>query len=174
MNTASQERLDKVFPKLATKIRQLSTLLAAEDIFLTVAQGLRTIEEQDALFFKGRDSDGDVINKAQIVTNARGGHSWHNFGLAVDCYPEGTDLKIDWNPQHPQWKRMEVIGVSLGLCSGANWVRLVDAPHFQLTGRFPEGAPTDEVRELYKSGGLLAVWTAVEASLPEEAEGASA
>lgn len=169
MNTASQERLKAVFPLLATKIYQLSTLMAAEELFITVAQGLRTIEEQDALFAKGRDAEGNVINKAQVVTNARGGHSWHNFGLAVDCYPvDKTSNGVDWNPQHPDWKRMEALGVSLGLTSGANWIRIVDAPHFQLTGRFPVGAPDDEVRELYKSGGLLAVWAAVEASLPAE------
>lgn len=169
MNTASQERLKLVFPKLAQKIYQLSTLLAAEDIFITVAQGLRTVEEQQALWLKGRDSDGDVVNKAQVVTNAPGGHSYHNFGLAVDVYPaDKVTGAIDWNPAHPQWKRMEELGVSLGLTSGAHWVRLVDAPHLQLTGRFPEGAPTDEVRALYEKGGLLAVWLEVEMSLPAE------
>jgi peptidoglycan LD-endopeptidase CwlK len=169
MNTASQDRLKLVYPKLATKIYQLSTLMAAEELFITVAQGLRTVEEQDALFAKGRDEHGAVINKAQIVTNARGGNSYHNYGLAVDCYPVDKESGgVDWNPSHPDWKRMESLGVSLGLTSGANWIRIVDAPHFQLTGRFPVGAPDDEVRELYKSGGLQAVWAAVEASLPEE------
>jgi len=164
MNQISQERLSMVCPELKDKICQLSTQLAAEGIYITVAQGLRTVEEQDALFAKGRDSAGNVVNKAQVVTNARGGHSWHNFGLAVDCYPVDKETGgVDWNPQHPQWKRMEEIGVSLGLTSGANWERLVDAPHFQLTGRFPEAAPSDEVRELYKQGGLLAVWAATHA-----------
>lgn len=170
MNTVSQERLKAVWPALATKIYQLSTLLAAEDIYISVVQGLRTVEEQDSLFAKGRDSDGDVVNKAQVVTNARGGHSWHNFGLAVDCAPTDQKGAIDWNPQHPHWKRMEELGVSLGLTSGANWVRLVDAPHLQITGRFPEGAPDDEVRELFNKGGLGAVWMAVELSLPKEPE----
>lgn len=170
MNASSQERLKAVCPILAQKIYQLSTLLAAEDIYIAVVQGLRTVEEQDALFAKGRDSDGDVIHKGQVVTNARGGHSWHNFGLAVDCAPVEQTGSIDWNPSHPQWKRMEELGVSLGLTSGANWVRLVDAPHLQLTGRFPEGAPTDEVRELYAKGGLEAVWMAVELSLSKETE----
>jgi peptidoglycan L-alanyl-D-glutamate endopeptidase CwlK len=168
MDIASQDRLKRVFPGLAQKIYQLSTLLAAQDVYITVAQGLRTVEGQDALFAKGRDAMGNIINKSQVVTNARGGHSWHNFGLAVDCYPIGKDKTIDWNQQHPQWKLMEQEGTSLGLTCGANWVRLVDAPHFQLTGRFPVGAPTDEVRELYKQGGLSAVWAEVEASFPPQ------
>jgi hypothetical protein len=165
LNTASQERLKLVCPDFADIVNTLYAQCAAENIFLTVAQGLRTWKDQDGLWLKGRDAEGNVINKAQVVTNARGGESWHNFGLAVDCYPENVAGMIDWNPAHPQWKRMEVIGVSLGLTSGANWIRLVDAPHFQLTGRFPVGAPDDEVRELYKSGGLAAVWAAVLASV---------
>jgi D-alanyl-D-alanine carboxypeptidase len=174
MNQASQDRLKLVYPRFADKIYKLSTLMAAEDLHITVAQGLRTVDEQDELYAKGRDSEGNVVDKAKVVTNARGGNSWHNFGLAVDCYPADQAGGVDWNPQHPDWKRMEALGVSLGLTSGANWIRIVDAPHFQLTGRFPVGAPTDEVRELYKTGGLLAVWAAVEASLPAEAEGARA
>lgn len=161
MNVASQQRLMTVWSVLAQKIYQLSTLLAAENIFITVAQGLRTVEEQDALFAKGRDAQGNVTNKALVVTNARGGNSYHNFGMAVDCYPVDQAGAVDWNPQHPQWKRMEELGVSIGLTTGANWIRIVDAPHFQLTGRFPENAPNDEVRALYAQGGLQAVWDQV-------------
>jgi peptidoglycan LD-endopeptidase CwlK len=177
VNTTSQDRLKLVYPKLATKIYQLSTLLALEDIYITVAQGLRAGDYQHSLWLKGRNPDGsyiDPIHHKGVVTNADAGHSWHEMGVAVDCDILNKDGSIDWNAEHPTWKRMEALGVSLGLTSGANWIRIVDAPHFQITGRFPVGAPNDEVRELYKSGGLLAVWTAIEASLPEEAEGASA
>lgn len=167
LNTASQERLKLVCPEFADMINTLYAQCAAEDNFLTVAQGLRTWEEQDGLWLKGRDAEGNVINKALVVTNARGGESWHNFGLAVDCYPENVAGIIDWNPAHPVWKRMEEIGQSLGLTSGANWIRLVDAPHFQLTGRFPVNAPDDEIRELYKTDGLPAVWAAVLASVKQ-------
>lgn len=155
MNQISQERLKLVYPRLADKINQLSTRLAVEGIYIAVVQGLRTIAEQQAIFEQGRSAPG------KIVTNAPGGHSWHNFGLSVDCAIENPDCSIDWNANHPQWKRMEQIGVSLGMTSGANWVRIVDAPHFQLTGRFPENAPTDEVRELIKSG-IDSVWAEVE------------
>lgn len=168
MNASSQEKLKLVFPRLADLIEQLSTRCIPEGFYIIVSQGLRTVEEQQALYDQGRTTPG------KIVTNAPGGHSWHNFGLAVDCDVVEKDGKIDWNADHPHWKTMERIGVSLGLTSGANWIRLKDAPHFQLTGRFPVGAPDDEVRELYKQGGLKAVWDAVEASLPQESEAANA
>lgn len=167
MNAASQERLSLTYPRLSAMIGQLATLMAAEDVPITVSCSVRTVEEQDAEFAKGRDAEGNIIDKHAVVTNARGGYSWHNFGLAVDCEPVEKDNTIDWNADHPHWKLMEKIGTSLGLTSGANWLRLADAPHFQLTGRFPVGAPTDEVRELYKQGGLHAVWAAVDASIPQ-------
>jgi len=167
MNSVSVARLQLVAPQLADKIVQMDRILSSEGIQIVVAQGVRTWAEQDALWQKGRNPDGsfvDPVHHAGVVTNARGGHSWHNFGLAVDCDPDDPTkegFQIDWNAEHPQWKRMEAVGVSLGLTSGANWKRLADAPHFQITGRFPEGAPTDEVRELFQASGYQAVWDQV-------------
>jgi peptidoglycan LD-endopeptidase CwlK len=155
MNDTSEARLDQVYPVLADKVRKMAQLLSDEGITIVVVQGLRTVEQQDHLYAQGRTMPG------KIVTNARGGHSWHNFGLAVDCAPENPDSTIDWNASHPAWKTMEATGVGLGLTSGANWIRLADAPHFQLTGQWPVGAPSDEVRTLYAGGGLEAVWAAL-------------
>lgn len=61
----------------------------------TVQQGLRTIAEQDALFAKGRNAQGQVVDPSAVVTNARGGQSPHNYGLAVDVYPIVAN-SIDW------------------------------------------------------------------------------
>jgi peptidoglycan LD-endopeptidase CwlK len=155
MNAHSEALLSKVNPVLAARIQAVASSLAAQGITIIVVQGLRTVEEQDALYAQGRTSPG------KIVTNAKGGQSWHNFGLAVDCAPENPDNSIDWNASHPQWKAMEAAGVKMGLVSGANWVRIADAPHFQMTGRFPEAAPDTETRELFKTGGLEAIWNEI-------------
>lgn len=157
MDAASEARLQNIMPQLADKIRQMAEILALDPapIKLVVSAGLRTWAEQDALYAQGRTTLG------KIVTNAPGGHSWHNFGCAADCEPEIKDGVIDWNASHPQWKRMETVGISLGLTSGATWTRLVDAPHFQLTGRFPEGAPDEEARQIYKNEGAQAFWQEV-------------
>lgn len=155
MNPHSEALLAQVNPVLAAKVKMMAANLEAQGITIIVVQGLRTIEEQDALYAKGRTTPG------KIVTNARGGQSWHNYGCACDCAPLNPDGSIDWNASHPQWKAMEAAGMAVGLVSGANWVRFVDAPHFQLTGKFPEGAPDTETRELFKTGGLQAVWDAI-------------
>ena len=151
MDAVSEARLSLINPKLADKIRTLAGMLAQESVFLKITQGLRSWDQQQKLYDQGRALPG------KIVTNCPGGWSWHNFGLAVDCLPETVEGQADWNAEHPQWKRMELLGASLGLSSGALFRSFPDAPHFQLTGRFPV-SPDAEVRQLFKDGGMQAVW----------------
>ena len=164
MGPLSESRLAQVNPALSGKIHQLSLILSLDPqpIILIVSAGLRTWAEQDAEWQKGRNPDGsfiDPIHRTGVVTYARGGQSWHNFGCAVDCEPEFKDGTIDWNASHPQWKRMEAAGQSLGLVSGATWVRLVDAPHFQLVSPYPDAEPNDEARSIYSQEGPQAFWS---------------
>jgi peptidoglycan LD-endopeptidase CwlK len=158
MDRQSEERLSKVHPILANKVRTMADQLQQEGIYVRVVQGLRSIEEQDALYAQGRTSPG------KIVTDCRGGFSYHNFGLAADVVPSeaGIDKSYnpDWDESHPTWKRMVQIAESLGLNAGADWRTFRDWPHFQLTGKYPVGHPPDEVRNVYRSGGLKAVWKA--------------
>ena len=152
MDTVSELRLAQVYPGLADKIRSMAATLEAEAIDIRVTQGLRTVAEQEALYAQGRTSSGD------IVTNAAGGYSWHNFGLAIDVVPL-TPLGPDWDTAHPVWGRIVAVGTGLGLTAGAQWRTFTDWPHFQLTGRFPV-TPNDEARLFLSTGGVEAVWEA--------------
>lgn len=171
MDTNSEARLAFVYPLLAAKARQLADMAEGEGITIIITQGLRTWSEQDRLWQKGRNADGsfiDPVHHAGVVTYARGGQSWHNLGLAFDIAIENPDHTLDWNASHPQWQRAIAIGISLGLTSGSTWsVQKRDNPHFQLTGRFPEGSPNAEVRQLFMDGGINAVWDEVTRSLPD-------
>lgn len=169
MDAISQARLSLVHPALASKIGQMADMLADEFSF-RVTQGVRSWNEQAALYAQGRESLAQVnamrlaVNWAPItdvqnvvVTHAAPGYGWHNFAMAVDTVPDDTTLpgfQPDWNESHPAWQRMIDVGTSLGLVNGKSWR---DEPHFQLTGRFPV-TPTDEVRQLFKDGGTQAVW----------------
>lgn len=160
MDSISEARLHEVMPALADKISQLASQLAVEHIIFRVTQALRTWVAQDKLYAQGRAMPGP------IVTNVPGGYSWHNFGCAIDLVPMGMEnhngvIAPDWNAEHPVWKRIVSVGLSLGLTSGATWRTFKDYPHFQMTGRFPEDAPDDEVRQLFKDGGCLAVWNEI-------------
>lgn len=157
MDNASEAKLQNVHPVLADKVRRMSEMLALEGITIRVTQGLRSWSDQMALWLKGRDSRGNVIDSSKVVTKAAPGHSYHNFGLAVDVAPF-TDNTPDWNLTHPAWKRIVAVGESLGLTSGSEWRSFPDWPHFQLTGSLPV-SPNDAVRSAYMNGGTDAVWT---------------
>lgn len=76
------EKLSAVHPVLAAKVRAAAENLAARGVEIRVVQGMRTADEQDALYAKGRTVLMYSQGKAQpIVTKARGGYSSHNFGL---------------------------------------------------------------------------------------------
>lgn len=56
-----------------------------------IVQGLRTIEQQDAIYAQGRTKPG------QIVTKAKGGHSYHNYGLAIDFALIYNGKELSWD-----------------------------------------------------------------------------
>jgi peptidoglycan LD-endopeptidase CwlK len=138
-------------PQLADLARRMSEILLQENITIEITQGLRTVAEQNALYAEGRTSPG------RIVTNAKGTESWHVLGCAVDVAPFDNGIP-DWNSRHPAWNRIVEVGESLGLASGISYK---DEPHFELTGKYPPDPP-QEVKDLYASGGLPAVWEAVQ------------
>jgi peptidoglycan L-alanyl-D-glutamate endopeptidase CwlK len=156
MDAVSEGRLAIVHPQLAGKVRQMADMLALEGVTIKVTQGLRSWTDQLNLWLKGRDVDGNVVDASQVVTKAPPGHSYHNFGLAVDVAPF-TNNTPNWNLSHPVWKRIVAVGESVGLASGSEWRTFPDWPHFQLTGKLPV-SPDDEVRQTFKDGGNFAVW----------------
>ncbi|MGL4913768.1 MAG: M15 family metallopeptidase [Romboutsia sp.] len=87
---------------------------------------LRTIEEQNELYAQGRTKPG------KIVTNAKGGQSYHNYGLAFDAAPV-VNGNIDWNNE-ALFNKMGKIGQSVGLEWGGSWASFKDTPHFQWAG----------------------------------------
>jgi hypothetical protein len=107
-------------------------------IKLRVTQGLRTFEEQDALYTQGRTVPG------KIVTNAKGGQSYHNYGLAIDV-AEIKDSEAIWNTN---WHSISEIGISHGFEWGGNFKSFTDKSHFQMT----LGYSIPELLKLYNEG----------------------
>ncbi|WP_192949248.1 M15 family metallopeptidase [Anoxybacillus flavithermus] len=122
----AEKKLVGVHPLVATKARQLIERAYKEGINIIITQGLRTIEEQNELYAQGRTKPG------KIVTNAKGGYSYHNFGLAFDFAILNADGSVNWNVDE-KWKRVGALGKSLGLEWGGDWRDFPDYPHFQLT-----------------------------------------
>lgn len=89
-----------------------------------IVQGLRTIAEQDALYAQGRTKPGP------IVTKAKGGSSFHNFGLAIDgVIMVGKDIVWD----HPLWPEVVAAFKAKGWGWGGDFKSIVDKPHLEKT-----------------------------------------
>jgi peptidoglycan L-alanyl-D-glutamate endopeptidase CwlK len=137
------DRIEKLHPKIRKELKEQYLEInnkLAKGIRLRFAQGLRTIAEQDALYAQGRTKSGPK------VTNARGGKSVHNYGLAFDIVilydldGNGTFETASWDRtkdldmnKKADW--MEVVDYfkSKGWSWGGDWRSFKDYPHFENT-----------------------------------------
>ena len=119
----SEKNIATLLPKVQPMARELVHKATAAGITIRIISGLRSYAEQDALYAQGRTAPG---NK---VTNAKGGYSNHNFGIAFDI---GVFEGGAYRDKSPKYKAVGVIGMDLGLEWGGNWVTIIDQPHFQL------------------------------------------
>jgi peptidoglycan L-alanyl-D-glutamate endopeptidase CwlK len=119
----SEKAIATLLPQVQPYARALVRKAAQHGITIKIISGLRTYEEQNELFAQGRTKPG------RIVTNARGGFSNHNFGMAFDV---GVFEGTNYLDESPKYKAVGALGMELGLEWGGNWKTIVDEPHFQL------------------------------------------
>lgn len=90
-----------------------------------IISGTRTYAEQNALFRRGRFG-----NPGPIVTNARGGRSRHNFGMAWDVgvftAEGGYSLRV------ADYAEVARLGLDDAIEWGGHWTRFPDPPHYEL------------------------------------------
>ncbi len=89
-DAVSITRVQELHPKVREDFFNFIT--EAEEalgITIRVTQGMRTFEQQQKLFDQGRTEPG------KIVTKARPGSSYHQYGLAVDLV-EMVNGGVDW------------------------------------------------------------------------------
>jgi peptidoglycan L-alanyl-D-glutamate endopeptidase CwlK len=96
-----------------------------------VISGTRSYAEQDAIYASGRTVPGLKIS------NAKGGESNHNFGVACDV---AIFRGKEYCPEHPLYNELGTLGKSLGLEWGGDW-KFVDEPHYQLRPAWAKGMP---------------------------------
>lgn len=158
MDARSEARLADVNPQLANRIRLMAAELRAEGINIMVTSGYRSFAEQNALYEQGRTRPGS------IVTNARGGQSLHNYGLAVDVVPLDANGQPNWNVSNSVWQRIGAAGKRQGLEWGGDWTSFVDRPHFQMTA----GRSTSSLLAQYNRNGgdLREIWNDINRNYP--------
>ncbi|AWG44188.1 hypothetical protein BEH_24305 [Priestia filamentosa] len=121
----SEKKVVGLHQTIASKALQLVEMAYNKGYYIAITQGLRTPDEQNALYAQGRTKPG------KIVTNAKGGQSIHNYGLAFDF------AVFDEN-QNPVWtgntyNKVGALGKQLGLEWGGDWKSFKDLPHFEYT-----------------------------------------
>ena len=122
----TDKRIKTLYPDLIEKAMEFVIRLEKEKgIKIRVTSAFRTYEEQNEIYAEGR-----TITGKSIKTNAKGGQSYHNFGLAIDVVEISGSSALYSNPN---WETIGAFGESIGWEWGGRWTGLVDKPHFQFT-----------------------------------------
>jgi peptidoglycan L-alanyl-D-glutamate endopeptidase CwlK len=116
--------LSSLHPRVAALAKKFLVLTHENHLNVRIYTAFRSWDEEDRLYAQGRWAPG------QIVTNARGGDSYHNWGLAFDAAPYEHGVMTS---DIAKFKRMGALGEQVGLQWGGTFRSLVDYPHFQYT-----------------------------------------
>jgi peptidoglycan LD-endopeptidase CwlK len=124
---------DGLHPTVALKRDELVGLAGDQGIHVVITADFRSFEEQDRLYEQGRSTEGN------IVTNAKGGESYHNYGLAIDFALMTIDGQVVWDMEYDgngngqaDWMEVVAIAKDLGFSWGGDWRSFKDYPHFEM------------------------------------------
>jgi len=119
--------LDDLLPVVKRKAEEFRKLCADQGMDILIYCTYRSPEEQNGLYAQGRSKPG------KIVTNARGGESWHNHRCAFDFVPMVAG-KPAWGDTN-LYRKAGVIAESVGLEWAGRWTgSLRETAHCQYTG----------------------------------------
>ena len=100
-----------------------------EKIYVQMTSGYRSIGEQNTLYEQGRTN-----RSKPIVTNVRGGHSYHNYGLAVDFVILSDNGRRALWTVNEKWRQVANLAKALGFTWGGDWSGFKDYSHLQMNG----------------------------------------
>jgi len=136
---------DKLHPNMRSKAAELMALCSKNGLPLLITETLRTKEEQEALYAKGRTVPG------KIVTNAAYPNSPHCWGVAFDFCRNVKGKEYDTSDGF--FEKVGALGKSIGLFWGGDFKSFKDMPHFE----HPEYIVNNSVKT------LIAKWDTPEA-----------
>jgi hypothetical protein len=178
--TANACRLAELHPAFAARVGKLLAYMESQGYPLLITQGLRSWQAQDALYAQGRTAPGKIVTKAKggsshhnfglgvdlcpavvapaspkpALSGAEGAGPVSGMEEPAPALP-AMPTKLDWNVEHPGWKKLLANAPAFGLAEGARWRSFPDTPHFYPV-EIPAG--TAKLRALYAVGGMAAVW----------------
>lgn len=123
-------KLTGVHPKLISAVQRITYAFHELGAELMVTDGVRTEEQQAALYSKGRSTPGAIVTNADGVRK-RSNHQTHADGLghAVDlCFV--VDGKPSWDTSLP-WDLIGAMARQQCLTWGGDW-KMRDQCHLEL------------------------------------------
>ena len=139
-------------PVVAEKSEQLVQQAESMGIEILITDGFRSADEQNNLHNQGRSAPGNV------VTHARGGESYHNYGLAIDFALRLDNGDVVWDLERDDngngerdWYEVAAIGKELGFSWGGDWQRFKDYPHLEMTF----GLSIEELQQGYRPEDVM-------------------
>lgn len=108
-------------------------------------EGYRSPDRQSYLFEQGRSREG------KIITKARAGYSWHQYGVAADlCFKQNG--KWAWDKDDP-WDKVHKIMHDFGF-ETLSW----EKAHVQWVGDMT----ISKAKQITADHGLLVLWSMIE------------
>lgn len=140
--------LDDLAPFFAQKIISALNECHSLGINIHLFEGYRSTYRQDWLYAQGRTREGTIITQAQ------GGKSLHQYGLAADlCFKKDDDWS--WDKRDP-WDKVHKI------MHKYNFETLsFEKAHIQIDG----GMSISKISKIAVDQGLFALWAIAESSL---------
>jgi peptidoglycan L-alanyl-D-glutamate endopeptidase CwlK len=120
----------KALAKLDRFLVIVESIMTPKGVKVEVISGLRSWSAQAALYAQGRTKPG------KIVTKARPGNSWHNYGLAIDLGLFKNGIYLDESKPAEADKLYSEIGRIAevnGIEWAGHWKSFQENPHFQIT-----------------------------------------
>ncbi len=144
-NKMTERRLNSVHTVIKEKFSNIEKQIEKKfpQYEYEVISGYRTKEHQDWLYRNGK-------------TPAKGGNSFHNYGLAIDVVPFKNGKPV-WNDNY-FWKEHAKIVRDNGLNSGYFW-RKRDSPHVDVSNKYS----IKQAKKDYANGGFREVFLNVKA-----------
>jgi peptidoglycan L-alanyl-D-glutamate endopeptidase CwlK len=141
MDKITLDRINLLHPKLRAEVIEIYKEICEKlepNSGCRFTHTYRSIKEQDAIYAQGRSTPG------KVVTWAKGGDSYHNYGLALDIVllldingdgikEVSWDTVKDYDGDHKSdWREIVEVFTKYGWEWGGNWNSpKTDTPHFQ-------------------------------------------
>ncbi len=142
----NSRKLEDLDPHARNICNQHLALCHEAGIELILTSTYRDFEAQTELYAIGRTVHVERVR----VTDAKAGHSWHNFKCAWDVVPV-VGGKAMWHSL--LWKEVIKFGLEAGAQRGPDW----DMPHFQVVPLKSAGLyiDLDEARDRLFTHGTI-------------------